>query len=63
MSQFEVEAYLIMLTNNRKVLAPISRLPSNALLFHHGEVLGQDLPWIGEIGRLVPKRSILPVKP
>nr|WP_087497164.1 integron integrase [Curvibacter sp. AEP1-3] len=58
MGKVEVEAFLMMLANERKVAIYTHRKALNALLFLYKEVLSQDLPWLGEIGRLVPKRRI-----
>ncbi len=58
MGQVEVEAFLMMLANERKVSASTHRQALSALLFLYKEVLSQDLPWLGEIGRPVPKRRI-----
>lgn len=58
MGKAEVEAFLTMLANERKVSVSTHRQALSALLFLYKEVLGQDLPWLGEIGRPVPKRRI-----
>lgn len=58
MGKHEVEAFLTMLANERKVSASTHRQALSALLFLYKEVLVQDLPWLGEIGRPVPTRRI-----
>ena len=53
----EVEAFLGMLANERKVSVSTHRQALSALLFLYKEVLGVDLPWMAEIGRpLAPRR-------
>ena len=58
MGKDEVEAFLTMLANDRKVSVSTHRQALSALLFLYKGVLSQDLPWLGEIGRPVPKRRI-----
>jgi integron integrase len=54
----EVEAFLTYLAADR-CLAPSShRQALSALLFLYSKVLGQQLPWMQEIGRPVPKRRL-----
>lgn len=56
----EVEAFLSWLANERKVAAATHKQALSALLFLYQKVLGQDLPWMTEIGR--PKDRVrLPV--
>lgn len=50
----EVEAFLAYLANERGVAASTHQQALAALLFLYGEVLGIDLPWLGDIGR--PKK-------
>lgn len=54
MGQAEVEAHLAA----ERGLAPSHRQALSALLFLYGKVLGQQLPWMDEIGRPVPKRRL-----
>jgi integron integrase len=51
MSVAEVEAFLSMLANERKVSASTHNQALSALLFLYREVLGVDLPWLNNIGR------------
>jgi integrase len=51
MSVAEVEAFLSMLANERKVPASTHNQALSALLFLYREVLGIDLPWLNNIGR------------
>ena len=54
----EVQAFLIMLANERRVAAATHRQALSALLFLYREVLGIDMPWLRELGRPVPKKRI-----
>ncbi|MDB5873664.1 MAG: integron integrase family protein [Ramlibacter sp.] len=54
----EVEAFLSMLATERKVSVSTHRQALSALLFLYKEVLGQELPWMQEIGRPVAARRI-----
>ena len=47
----DVEAFLSMLANERKVSASTHNQALSALLFLYREVLGIDLPWLKNIGR------------
>ena len=47
----EVEAFLSWLSNERQVSTSTHRQALSALLFLYGKVLGQQLPWMTEIGR------------
>lgn len=47
----DVEAFLSMLANDRKVSASTHNQALSALLFLYREVLGIDLPWLNNIGR------------
>jgi integron integrase len=58
MGKPEVEAFLSMLANERKVSSSTHRQALSALLFLFKEVLGQQLPWLDEIGRPATKRRI-----
>lgn len=54
----EVEAFLSMLASKRQVSVSTHRQALSALLFLYKEVLGQELPWMDEIGRPTPTRRI-----
>ena len=54
----EVQAYLVMLANERRVAAATHRQALSALLFLYREVLGIDMPWLQELGRPVGKKRI-----
>jgi integrase len=54
----EVEAFLSMLASQRQVSVSTHRQALSALLFLYKEVLGQELPWMNEIGRPTPTRRI-----
>lgn len=54
----EVEAFLMMLANERKVAPSTHRQALSALLFLYKEVLDIELPWMQEIGRPVPRKRI-----
>jgi integron integrase len=58
MGKHEVEVFLTMLATERQVSVSTHRQALSALLFLYKEVLGQDLPWLQEIGRPVPTRRI-----
>jgi integron integrase len=47
----EVEAFLSHLANVRRVASATHRQALSALLFLYKEVLGEELPWMAEIGR------------
>lgn len=51
----EVEAFLMHLANNRSVAPATHSQALSALLFFYGKVLGQQLPWLKEIGH--PRRQ------
>lgn len=56
----EVESFLSWLASERQVAAATHKQALSALLFLYQKVLGQDLPWMTEIGR--PKDRVrLPV--
>jgi integrase len=54
----EVEAFLTHLAAQRGLSVSSHRQALSALLFLYGKVLGQQLPWMDEIGRPVPKRRL-----
>ena len=54
----EVEAFLTMLATGRNVSVSTHRQAPSALVFLYKEVLGQELPWLQEIGRPLAKRRI-----
>ena len=47
----EVEAFLSMMANERKVSASTHNQALSAVLFLYREVLNEDLPWLNNIGR------------
>nr|WP_255419293.1 phage integrase N-terminal SAM-like domain-containing protein [Limnohabitans sp. T6-5] len=47
----DLEAFLSILVNERKVSASAHNQALNAVLFFYREVLGIDLPWLNNIGR------------
>ena len=51
MGMADVEAFLSMLANERKVSASTHNQALSALLFLYREVLNIDLPWLNNIGR------------
>ena len=54
----EVEAFLTMLANERKVSASTHNQALSAILFLYREVLGIDLPWLDNVNRPQQKRRI-----
>ncbi len=57
MGKSELEAFLSMLANERRVSVSTHRQALNAILFLYREVLDVQLPWLEEIGRPIkPKR-------
>ena len=54
----EVQDFLVMLANERRVAAATHRQALSALLFLYREVLGLDMPWMRELGRPVPHKRI-----
>ena len=58
MGAAEVEAFLNMLVNERKVSASTHNQALSAILFLFREVLGIDLPWLDGVNRPVQKRRI-----
>ena len=58
MGQPEVEAFLTMLANERKVAPATHRQALSAILYLYKEVLVQDLPWMQGIGRPTPSKRI-----
>ena len=59
MGAAEVEAFLIMLANERQVSASTHNQALSAILFLYREVLGIDLPWLDGVNRPAQKRHIL----
>ncbi|MBK7616633.1 MAG: integron integrase [Burkholderiales bacterium] len=56
----EIEGFLSWLASERQVSPNTHKQALSALLFLYQQVLGQQLPWLGELGR--PKRQVrLPV--
>jgi hypothetical protein len=51
MGPTEVQAFLSMLANERRVAAATHRQALSALLFLYREVLGFDMPWLQQLGR------------
>lgn len=51
MGALEIEGFLSWLADERRLAASTHRQALSALLFFYGKVLGQDLPWMREIGR------------
>jgi integron integrase len=58
MGKPEVEAFLTMLSTERRVAVSTHRQALSALVFLYKEVLGDELPWLAEIGRPATKRRI-----
>ena len=58
MGQSEVEAFLTILAAERRVSTSTHRQALSALLYLYKEVVGEDLPWLQEIGRPVPTKRI-----
>jgi integron integrase len=58
MGAAEVEAFLNMLANERKVSASTHNQALSAILFLYREVLGVDLPWLDGVNRPTQKRRI-----
>jgi site-specific recombinase XerD len=54
----EVEAFLTMLANERKVSASTHNQALSAIIFLYREVLNIDLPWLDDIGGPHQKRRI-----
>jgi len=54
----EVEAFLTHLAAERGLAPSSHRQALSAVLFLYGKVLGQQLPWMQDIGRPVPKRRL-----
>lgn len=61
MGAAEVEAFLTMLANERKVSSSTHNQALSALLFLYRQVLDIDLPWLDNIRRPAYKRRILSV--
>lgn len=58
MGAAEVEAFLNMLANERKVSASTHNQALSAILFLYREVLDIDLPWLNGVNRPAQKRRI-----
>jgi integron integrase len=58
MGKDEVEAFLSMLANERRVSISTHRQALSALLFLYKQVLSIDLPWMQELGRPVSSKRI-----
>ncbi|RYF63370.1 MAG: integron integrase [Comamonadaceae bacterium] len=58
MGRAEVERFLTMLVSERQVAPATHRQALSALLFLYKEVLGAELPWLGDIGRPVIARRL-----
>ena len=58
MGKAEVEAFLTHLVVERHVAPSTHRQALSALLFLYGKVLEEQLPWMTEIARPVPKRRL-----
>ena len=58
MGRPEVEQFLTMLANDRKVAPSTHRQALSAILYLYKEVLTQELPWLQEIGRPAPTKRI-----
>ncbi len=58
MGAAEVEAFLNMLANERRVSASTHNQTLSAILFLYREVLGIDLPWLDGVNRPAQKRRI-----
>ncbi len=54
----EVQQYLIMLANERRVAAATHRQALSALLFLYREVFGAEMPWLRELGSPVAKKRL-----
>jgi site-specific recombinase XerD len=54
----EVEAFLNMLANERRVSASTHNQALSAILFLYREVLGIDLPWLDGVNRPAHRRRI-----
>ena len=58
MGKPEVEAFLSMLANERRVTSSTHKQALSAIMFLYREVLGQELPWLQEIGRPVQSKRV-----
>ena len=58
MGHDEVQQYLVMLANERRVAAATHRQALSALLFLYREVFGGEMPWLKEIGSPVAKKRL-----
>ena len=58
MGVHDVEAFLSMMANERKVSASTHNQALSALLFLYRHVLNVDLPWLNDVNRPTQKRRI-----
>ncbi len=58
MGAAEIEAFLTMLSTQRRVSASTHNQALSALLFLYREVLGVDLPWLNNINRPTQAKRI-----
>lgn len=58
MGRLEIEGFLTMLANQRRVSVSTHRQALSALLFLYQEALGMQLPWLEELGRPSTHRRI-----
>jgi integron integrase len=58
LSQQHVERFLTWLANDRQVASATHRQALSALLFLYQKVLGQNVPWMAEIGRPHQERRL-----
>jgi len=58
MGQAEVESFLTHLAVQKGLSASTHRQALSALIFLYDKVLGQQLPWLAEVGRPVPVRRL-----
>lgn len=63
MGKPEVEAFLSMLANERHVSSSTHKQALSAILFLYREVLGQELPWLQEIGRPAQSKRNFSLQP
>jgi hypothetical protein len=54
----EVEGFLMHLAAQKDLSASTHRQALPALIFLYDKVLGPQMPWLAEIGRLVPVRRL-----
>ena len=61
MGVYDIEAFLTMMANERKVSASTHNQALSAILFLYREVLNIDLPWLNNTGRPHQTKRIPPV--